>query len=253
VLAPLGLEAPALWVMGLGASWMLGVAGFVAGLEGAVTAIPVPPAAVLPLLGFGAVGLVLTWRRRGQRSLPALAGQACGAAMILAGGLLWVTASRPAVLIAPEGEAVGIMTAAGRAVSKPAGGAFVVSTWLLEDGDVADQEASAARPLWRGDSRDRSADLPQGWQIHHFTGKGSGARAAGACAPRRIIVATEAVDLPRTAPCLVFDSDRLRRTGAVALEMGKDGPLWRGVAETHPVLRVERPRRGAPPREAAPD
>lgn len=253
VLAPLGLEAPALWVMGLGASWMLGVAGFVAGLEGAVTAIPVPPAAVLPLLGFGAVGLVLTWRRRGQRSLPALAGQACGAAMILAGGLLWVTASRPAVLIAPEGEAVGIMTEAGRAVSKPAGGAFVVSTWLLEDGDVADQEASAARPLWRGDNRDRIADLPQGWQIHHFTGKGSGARAAGACAPRRIIVATEVVDLPRTAPCLVFDSDRLRRTGAVALEMGEDGPLWRGVAETHPVLRVERPRRGAPPRAVAPD
>lgn len=240
LLAPLGLEGAALWVMGLGARWMLQVADFVAGLDGAVVAIPLPPGAVLPLMSFGAVLMILCWRRPALRSGATRAGLGAGAAMITLAAGLWLTSARPLVLIAPEGEAVGVMTAEGRAVSKPAGGAFVISTWLLEDGDTAGQEQSAARPLWQGDKRDRVAPLPQGWEIRHFTGKGSGTRAASQCAPQRIIVATEQVDLPREVSCLVFDSRRLRRTGAVALEMGKDGPVWQEVTERHPVLRLER-------------
>ena len=102
--------------------------------------------------------------------LPALS-----AALVVGGFGLWMTAKRPLILIAPEGEAVGLMTPAGRAVSKPAGGAFVASTWLVEDGDTATQAASAARPGWTGDQRDRQAELPHGWRILHLTGKGAGA------------------------------------------------------------------------------
>ncbi|MFV0383447.1 ComEC/Rec2 family competence protein, partial [Paracoccus sp. (in: a-proteobacteria)] len=170
LLAPLGLAGPALWVMGAGTAWMLRVAEFVAGLNGAVTALPLPPAAVMPLMGFGAVAMVLCWRHglTARRLTPLSAGFGAGGAMLAAAAALWLTATRPLLLIAPQGEAAGLMTPSGRALSKPAGGAFVVKTWLLEDGDTATQEQSAARPAWSGDRRDRRASLPGGWHVLHF-------------------------------------------------------------------------------------
>ncbi|MGP9803714.1 ComEC/Rec2 family competence protein [Paracoccus sp. NSM] len=234
LLAPLGLEGVALWVMGLGTAWMLAVAGFVAGLEGAVRAIPMAPGPVLPMLGFGAVGLILCWRRSRPGGVLMI-GSALSAALVIGGFGLWLTAKRPLILIAPEGEAVGLMTPTGRAVSKPAGGAFVVSTWLVEDGDTAGQAASAARPAWSGDRRDRQAGLPHGWRILHFTGKGAGARAAPFCEPRTIIVATERVEAG--GDCVIWDPPRLRRTGALAVEMTASGPVWRSVAQAQPALR----------------
>lgn len=240
VLAPIGLAGPALWVMGVGTDWMLRVAEFVAGLDGAVSAIALPPAPVLPLMGFGAVLAVLCWRPGSGRNRlsPMTAGFAAGMAMLGAALALWLSATRPSILIAPEGEAVGLMTAQGRAISKPAGGAFVVSSWLIEDGDTATQATAAARPAWSGDTRDRRADLPHGWQILHFTGKGSGARAAAACRPRHIVVVNEALPSTATpAPCLIFDLRQLRKTGAVAIDMTPDGPDITTAAERHCDLR----------------
>ncbi|MFV0386590.1 ComEC/Rec2 family competence protein, partial [Paracoccus sp. (in: a-proteobacteria)] len=227
LLAPLGLAGPALWVMGAGTAWMLRVAEFVAGLNGAVTALPLPPAAVMPLMGFGAVAMVLCWRHglTARRLTPLSAGFGAGGAMLAAAAALWLTATRPLLLIAPEGEAVGLMTPSGRALSKPAGGAFVVKTWLLEDGDIATQEQSAARPAWSGDRRDRRASLPGGWHVLHFTGKGSGTRAAAACRQRIALIASETIaGLPEHPPCVVFDPARLRHSGAVALTMTGTGP-----------------------------
>ncbi|MDO5606607.1 MAG: ComEC/Rec2 family competence protein [Paracoccus sp. (in: a-proteobacteria)] len=236
LLAPFGMEAAALWVMGIGTRWMLWVAEFVAGLGGAVTALPAPPAAVLPLMLFGAALMVLCWRPAMRAvSFPG-AGMAGGAVMLALAAGLWLTMARPLLLIAPEGEAVGLMTAGGRVVSKPSGGGFVISTWLIEDGDRADQARSAARPGWSGDARDRRAALPHGWEIRHFTGKGSGARAAPDCAPRRILVATEPVALPpHSARCIIIDPPRLRDSGALAVEIMPDGPVMRSVTETQPM------------------
>ncbi|MDP5306828.1 ComEC/Rec2 family competence protein [Paracoccus spongiarum] len=236
LLAPVGLAGPALWVMGVGTAWMLMVARFVADLGGAVSAVALPPAAVLPLMGFGATLAVLCWRGRFARPLGILTlGRGAGLAMLAAAAVLWLAESRPLLLVAPEGEAVGLMTDAGRAVSKPAGGAFVVKTWLLEDGDIATQAEAAARTAWRGDRRDRQADLPGGWQILHLTGKGAGQRAGAACRPRRILVATEAVTgLPDPPDCLVLDPPRLRRSGAVAIEMTADGPQLRSATGRPP-------------------
>ncbi|MCF3973085.1 ComEC/Rec2 family competence protein [Paracoccus salsus] len=236
ILAPIGLAGPALWVMGLGTAWMLRVADFVAGLNGAVTAVALPPAAVVPLMGFGAALAVLCWRQKNAapRPLPMTAGFALGLAMLATAFALWLSASRPMILVAPEGEAVGLMTPAGRAVSKPAGGAFVVNTWLLEDGDTANQAQAAARPAWTGDRRDRQASLPDGWRLLHFTGKGSGQRAAAGCRPRHIVVATERVDLPGGLPrCVLLDPSRLRQSGAVAIDMTSSGPQLTTVADRH--------------------
>ncbi|MCG6110623.1 MAG: ComEC family competence protein [Paracoccus sp.] len=224
VLALVGFEAPALWVMGVGTEWMLWVARFVSSLGGAVTGVAKPPAPVVPLMGFGAVLCILCWRPPSRRGWLTGAGLGSGVVLLAASAGLWMTARRPLLLIAPEGEAAGLMTPAGRAISKPSGGAFVVSTWLQEDGDMGDQEQAAARPAWTGDARDRQAPLPHGWQVWHMTGKGSGARAATACRPDRIVVASEPVDIDGTPPCLLLDPKRLRRSGAVAIHMTADGP-----------------------------
>ncbi|WP_237168315.1 ComEC/Rec2 family competence protein [Paracoccus shandongensis] len=230
LLAPVGLAGPALWLMGLGTRWMLRVAEYVATLGGAVVALPLPPGPVIPLMCFGATLAVLCWRGGvGARrvSLPG-AGFLAGMAMLGASGAIWLTASRPLLLVAPEGEAVGLMTMAGRAVSKPSGGAFVVSTWLQEDGDTATQEDSATRPAWQGDKRDRMAALPGGWQVWHFTGKGAETRAPAACQPQRIVVVAAKVE-KRDWPCVMLDLGRLRRTGAIAVDFDDNGPVLRGV------------------------
>ncbi|WP_295042767.1 ComEC/Rec2 family competence protein [uncultured Paracoccus sp.] len=228
LLAPVGLAGPALWVMGLGTRWMLWVADWIAKLGGAVTALPLPPEPVIPLMCFGATLGVLCWQGLSLRRNLTGAGFLAGMAMLAAAGVIWVTATRPLLLVAPEGEAVGLMTADGRAASKPSGGAFVVNTWLLEDGDIATQEQSAARPAWQGDKRDRMAALPQGWQIWHFTGKGSETRAPAACQPRRIVVVAAKVE-KRDWPCLMLDQARLRQTGALSIGFDDKGPILRGV------------------------
>ena len=231
ILAPVGLAGPALWVMGLGTRWMLWVAEYVAGLGGAVTALPLPPAPVIPLMCFGATMAVLCWRGGSALRRFSLTGGGflAGVAMLAAAGGIWLTASRPLLLIAPEGEAVGLMTAQGRAASKPSGGAFIVDTWLQEDGDMASQEESATRPAWQGDKRDRMAGWPGGWQIWHFTGKGAADRAPAACQPRRIVVLSEKLPARAEWPCVMLDLGRLRVTGAVTVEMDEAGPVLRGV------------------------
>lgn len=223
LLAPFGLAAPALWVMGVGTKWMLLVSDHIAGLGGAVTAIPMPPWQVVPMLCFGAVLTILCWRR--NRGAIHRAGLGAGLALVLAATLIWLTAKRPALLIGPEGEAVGLMTPAGRALSKPAGGAFTVSNWLLEDGDAALQAEAAARPGWQGDRRDRHIDWPEaGVSVWHFTGKGSGERALAACAADRIVIASEiAPRRPDGAPCLFIDPETLRQTGALAIDADPGG------------------------------
>lgn len=229
LLGPLGLAAPALWVMGIGTKWMLLVAEIVAGLAGAVMAVPLPPWQVLPLTCFGAMLMILCWRAEPASRQPAAtrAGLVLGALLLAWAAASWVTLRRPALLIAPEGEAVGLMTPQGRAMSKPAGGSFVASNWLLEDGDIASQAESAARPAWQGDRRDRWAEWPQaGLSVWHFTGKDSGLRALDACRPGRIIVASESAPRGRrdeTAACLFFDPATLRGSGSLAIDISGPG------------------------------
>lgn len=236
LLAPFGLADPALWVMGMGTAWMLQVAGFIAGLGGSVTPVVLPPAPVLPLMGFGAALLVLCWRPGpGLRRSPfLLAGLCGGAAMLATAAAIWLNTDRPLLLIAPQGEAAGLMTPQGRAMSKPSGGSFTVRTWLREDGDIATQQQSAERPGWSGDRNMRHAALPNGWQVWHFTGKGSGDRAAAACLPQRIVIATERTGLTTSNQrCLLFDLYALRYSGAVTIDFDSAEPVVRTVAETH--------------------
>lgn len=240
IAALLGLEAPFLWIMGLGTRWMLMVAEFVAGLEGASRAVVAPPGIVVPMLGTGAALAVLSGA--GRRGRARWLRAAPGLALIALGFGLWAGATRPFVLIAPEGDAVGVMTAQGRALSKPTGGKFAAQGWLEDDGDLAGMAASAARPLWSGPKQARTADLGQGWRIVHLTGKAAPERAVAACAPGVVLVSNQRLPEARHGGCLLLDQWVLRWHGAAELRMTPDGPsITHALREAR--LWEARPRR----------
>ncbi len=197
VLWPFGGEALGLHVMGLGLRWILAVADWVAGMEGARSFLPNPHPAALPVLVMGALVLML-WQGRGRWwGLPGIA----------AGLALWLAADRPAILIDGDGALVGVMTAEGRALSRPRGAGFVAQTWLENDGEPADQAMAATR--WPDDGI-----TAVGWQVVHLTGKRAAAAFDG-CRPGVLVVSNQPLTLQ--GGCEVFDQTRLRATGAVAL------------------------------------
>ena len=212
VLSVFGLEWIGLWAMGLGLRWILGVAHEVAGLDGARGFVPGPGAWVLPMLALGFLFLIL-WQGRLRWG---------GIAAMALAFLLWHGAQRPGVLIADNGTLVGLMTPAGRALSKKKGAGFVARNWLENDGDGAFQEQAAAR--WSGG------------QVIHLSGKRAVAGFAGCSAGQIVVTSVPAPDLAKS-DCDVFDPDRLKQTGSVALNRTKQG--WRMI--TARDLAGERP------------
>jgi len=206
LLAPLGLAGPALWAMGQGTAWILRVAEWVSGLDGSVLAIVQPGPWVIPLIALGALGAILT---RG-------AGRSASVGLILLGGALWLRAGaeRPALLIAPEAQQVGLMTSQGRALSKPSAG-FISERWLAADGDPASLEEAAARPAFSGPRGARIAQFKRA-PLAHLTGKSAKEALPAICAKGGFVVISTRVETP-TGPCDLWDAARLRDTGAVAI------------------------------------
>ena len=193
LLMPLGLEALPMTVMGWGLDWILAVARFTSGLEGARGTVPTPPPAVLPMLCLGGLFVIL-WVGRARW---------LGALPILLALVLWQGTTRPDILIAETGGLVGIMTPEGRALSRERSESFTARVWLENDGDKALQIEAAAR--W-----------PQKTEIRHATGKGA-AGAVSPCGKGDILVLNvEAALATGASDCEIYDPARLRRTGAVA-------------------------------------
>ncbi|MDZ4136990.1 MAG: ComEC/Rec2 family competence protein, partial [Paracoccaceae bacterium] len=213
VLAPLGLEAPALWVMEQGTRWILWVAGFVAGLDGAVRAVPSPAPWVLPLLGFGALWTLL-WRG------PV---RFVGAAPVVAAFAIWSMAQRPPVLISGDGGLVGLRGGGARALSADKGGGFTALQWLENDGDLADQAGAAARPGFDGPKAARRFEVA-GWRGVQIKGKGAEAALPGACAVADLVITTAKVSVAPPG-CQVIDAGVLAQTGALAIWPQPDGSL----------------------------
>jgi competence protein ComEC len=215
-LLPLGLEGVALWVMGQGLSWILGVAHWVSGLEGARGTVVSPGPAVLPLVALGALVLVL-WQGRARLS---------GLAPMAAAAVLWLQTERPEVLISDTGGLVGVMTDAGRALSRPRGAGFVASVWLENDGDTADQARAAAR--WPGKA---PGELP----LVALRGKRA-ARALTDCEAEAWVIMNVAP--PHALPCRVVHPGTLRESGALALYRQPDGSLRAVTARARTGTRL---------------
>ncbi|WP_319547250.1 ComEC/Rec2 family competence protein [Ruegeria conchae] len=205
LLAPFGLEAIALHVMGLGLNWILAVASWVSGLEGARGFVVSPGAFVLPVIAVSFLWLIL-WRGRTRwiGLVPAVVAIAT-----------WGQGSRPDVLIADTGGLVGVMTDQGRALSKPKGSGFVASVWLENDGDDADQPKAAKR--WPESSGGVQRYLLGDKELVHLTGKRA-ALAFEECRPDQIIISS--VSLSLTGACQIYDPDALRNTGSLAISKG---------------------------------
>lgn len=219
LLWPLGLSAPALWLMEAGAAWILAVAGWVASVEGAVTAITIPAPWVIPVLGLGYAWAVLAQGR--WRALAILPG-------VIALVSWWgADVRRPELMISADGTLAGLMGPEGRALSAPRGAGFSATSWLENDGDLADQVRAAARPGFDGPRTARRFQLG-GWQGVVLTGAGANDAFARACADHDLVITS--ADMVKTPPsmrgdCQLIDAGLLRRTGPVTLRL-QDGGLW---------------------------
>ena len=208
LLAPIGLAAPALWVMEQAARWILYVAHWVAGLDGSVTPIVAPGPWVIPLLSLGALWLVL-WPGRARLA---------GGMPVAVALLLWGLVERPVLLISADGVLAGLLGPEGRALSLPKGAGFSAQSWLADDGDLALPAAAALRPGFTGPKTARSFDLA-GFRGVVLSGKGALSALAAACAVAEIVVVPASLGpvAPQPAGCLIIDRTLLAASGALEL------------------------------------
>jgi competence protein ComEC len=208
LLCPLGLGAPAYWAMEAGSAWILWVAHWIAALDGAVVAVPAPPAGVIGLAGLALAALVIgpgRWRWAG--AAPAMAALA-----------LWLALPRPEVLISADGRLVGVLGPEGRALSAPRGAGFAAGNWLQNDGDLAAQAVAAARPGIGPGGRFLLAGRPA-------AAVRRAEEVAQACAEGRVVILGAPAPAPAPAAawpagCAVIGPEVLARTGPVAIAAG---------------------------------
>ncbi|MEO0990709.1 MAG: ComEC/Rec2 family competence protein [Pseudomonadota bacterium] len=208
VLSPFGLGWIGLEVMRLGTAWILGVAEVVASLDGAVTKVPSPGPAVLPLITLGALFVIL-WQGRSRW---------VGVFPVVAGFLVWSLTERPLILISSSGGMLGVMTAEGRVLSKSTGNGFVARSWLENDGDRALQEEAAGRAGFEG-PKGYATYRAGGLVLVHLAGKTGARYLSEACSDGAWVIMSEPPDQP-TTDCRVFAPHLLEDTGSIAFKGG---------------------------------
>lgn len=247
--APFGLAGPALLVMGWSAEWILFIAHWIAGLNGAITPVPQPGPWVVPLITLGALW-ALIWQGRARLA---------GLMPVALGFALWVAGERPPLLISSDGVLAGVMGPEGRALSAPRGAGFAAASWLADDGDLADPKQAALRPGFAGEKTARRFAL-DGFRGVILSGKAVesalGAAVAEACATADLVVLPARFGpAPGHPPgCVVIDAAVLAQSGALAghlsegdliLSPVKTGVrLWTGTqAAARPLVLRPNPAR----------
>ena len=214
ILMPLGLDGPALWLMGQGIDAMLWVAHQVAGWEGADRLVAAAPMASLGLLTFGGLWLAL-WCGRWRY---------LGVAPVLLSLAMWTSGARPDVLIDREGALAAIRMADGRLALTSARASYAAGQWLRRDGDPrkpAEAKADFLRCdalgcLWREEGRPVIA-LPA---THDALTED--------CETAQIVIARFGVPWRLRKQCrapTLIDRFDLWRGGAIALYYGNDGAV----------------------------
>ncbi|HBQ36632.1 MAG TPA: competence protein [Rhodobacteraceae bacterium] len=211
VLYPLGLAWVGLAFVRWGALWILGVAEWVAGLEGSLSHVITPMPLVLPLIGLGMLWLIL-WQGRLRFG---------GIAVVLIGLLLWGQTQRPTLLISQSGGLIGLLGENGRSFNKKRGDGFAARNWLENDGDGGIDQAEAFRRVGlSGEKGNLRFDLA-GEPFVHLTGRGAAERVQQACGQGGWVITS--VKYRDDGPCKIFDALSLRKTGAVAVYQKASG------------------------------
>lgn len=203
VLGPLGMDQPGVWMIDYGSRWILMVATWVAGFDGAVSAVITPPDAVLPLLTLGGLWVIL-WQGRLR-----WAGTALGVVALV----LWVRSERPVLLIAESGGLIGVMTDEGRVMSKVEGDGYAAESWLENDGEVVEQASAHARSGLDQSILRTTRVMLSGTDVVLVTGK-TALEALDGCGGADVLISNTV--LAGTRPCDVIDLARLRETGSIA-------------------------------------
>lgn len=206
LLAPMGLSAPALWVMEQGTRWILFVAQWVANVDGALIAVQSPGPWVLPMMALGSLWLIL-WRGSVRFG---------GILPVAASLLLWVQADRPLLLVSADAGLVGLFGPEGRALSAPRGNGFAARSWLENDGDLSEQAAAALRPGFSGPKAERRFMLGTLPAVQ-LTGRGALAALPDACRTARLVILAADPVAPAPPGCAVIDRQQLSHSGALAI------------------------------------
>ncbi len=210
-LTPLGLWDVGLWIMDKGLQWILFVAHWVAGLDGALSHVVAPHGSVLPILTLGLLWIIL-WQTRIRFA---------GLLAVIAAGMIWQQSVRPTILVADTGSLIGQLGPDGRVLSRATGSGFVAGIWLENDGAPVAQTVAAAREGFFVDGRVTRAVLGD-WAIIAVSGKTALAGLDG-CGGADILISNQIDEIAR--PCEVFDLGRLRNTGALAIDLMEGGDL----------------------------
>ncbi len=212
-LAPFGLGWIGLAIMRPAILWILAVAHWVAGIEGALSYVPSPGPFILPIMTLGLLWAVL-WQGRHLVRLV-------GAAPVVLALFLWSETERPLVLISETGGLVGVLTEQGRALSKLQGDGFAAKSWLENDGDGVLQSQAFERSGFGGNVGQLKFGVAQKALVH-LSGRGAGGRVADACNGADYVIVTVKIDA-QDFSCEVYDPSRLRATGALAIFASPDG------------------------------
>ncbi len=210
LLAPFGLGWLGLWIMAPAIRWILAVAETVSSWSGALSHVVAPEPFVLPLLAVALLWLAL-WQG---------AGRLLGAPLVALAFVQWSITERPDLLVSQTGGLVGVLTDAGRALSKPKGDGFAAASWLENDGDPSDQAQAHQRSAFAEKERQRDITLGR-WTVRHATGKTAARAALSDCDKVALLI----VNVPLTAEegCRLYDIRRLRETGALAINATGEG------------------------------
>lgn len=211
LLYPLGLAWLGFAVMRWGILWILGVAEWVAGLDGALSHVVTPMPMVLPVIALGGLWLIL-WQGRSR---------VAGVAVVLAGFILWAQSQRPTLLISQSGGLIGIMGHEGRILSKPRGDGFSARSWLENDGDGGVDQAEAFERAGLNGKKGAVQFELEGFGFWHLTGKGAAERIGVACQEERWVVTTAKYE--GQGSCNMIDATSLAQTGALAVYKGAEG------------------------------
>jgi competence protein ComEC len=131
LLAPIGLDQPAFFVMGAACEVVIEWARSIASWPGAL--VHPPSGSTLAMtVGFAAL-MTLCLVRGPLRSLAVMPGGVAAA--------LWLTAPQPVALVGEEGLPIAVATQDGLALSGAEGQSFTVGVWLESEGQTVEEAA----------------------------------------------------------------------------------------------------------------
>jgi len=206
LLSPIGIDAPAWWIVGVGIDWILAVAHWISTMDLALRHVAKAQGPVLPLIATGFLALVIL---RGRVRL-------IGIAPMLVGFALWHNSVRPDLLMSANGRVLGVMGDQGRALNRDRGNGFIVRGWLKSDGDSADQPTAARRPGLAHSQKVTLLAL-NGSKIVYRWKKGISAKELSDLCHGNSLVLVPQYRGKSPPGCQVIDNKKLHHLGAVAI------------------------------------